>query len=251
MPTKLKISWFMGQRAEDAAMFSRLWSWLQDPFIETQRYDWVERTKKPFAPDPEPARLGFTRGGVLFVTGARDRFTLYVSAQPRGLTMATVYLSYKKWNPEWLGVVDGLFGELPPLYGWAASETEYEYKHRVVDVRPQGISTFVVGVTVAEIYQYLSGIYWATWFGPDVTSDLDFVAAAALPGVEVRDAGPVKRVQIAEPAETKDLATRAALEARIADALGGKYFFDRYRPERALEPAPGMMRGLTRLEQQS
>lgn len=246
MATKFKFRWFMGH-AQDATVFARLWSALQDPFIEPKHFDWIERARKPFTADPEPARLGFSRGGTLFVTGARDRFMLFLSAQPRGLTTATVYLTYKKWDPQWLAMTERLFAEQPILYALAATQAEYDHKHKVVEEWEGGSSKGAVGISIAEFYKYLPGVYWTTWFGPPL-AELDFAAASAIPGVDVRTVGTLKRVQITEPPETDDLAARAALEARIADALGERHFFDRNRMDRTLQQVPAMLTALTELD---
>jgi hypothetical protein len=130
------------------------------------------------------------------------------------------------WLPWILRFVD----EMPVVFGGCYSMTEHDAKHRVVTEHASGgWSEGAVGVSDAEFGKYLPGIYWLTVFGPELAATLDFSSLSQLPVTLTTLPRGSRVLQIDEPLVPTDMTKRLELEARIADALGATYFFDRNR----------------------
>src|SRR5204862_5766600 len=110
---------------------------------------------------------------LLFVRGGKDSFLGFFKQQPGNLSTWNFWLDVRAMRgrkvERWLEWFFRLCSELPILYGFGCSEAEYDAKHRYVKVVPGvGRASGAVGVSIAEFYQYLPGLYWLTIFGPEL-----------------------------------------------------------------------------------
>jgi hypothetical protein len=101
-----------------------------------------------------------------------------------------------------------------------------------------GTAEGAVGFSNAEFQKYLPGIYWLTVFGPELAGELDFSGLARLPVTLTTLSNGGCAVLIDEPLVPDDMTKRLEAEARIADALGARYFFDRDRNDLTFEHSP-------------
>lgn len=244
---------YTARQVSDRATARALWRLLDDPLIAPHRFDSVERAKRPFRAGAaaEAAQL-YDDERSLFVRGERDKFVAMFSAHGRGPARWYFWVDLKAMKGEkgerWLDWFLRLCGELPPLFGSGCSEEEYEAKHYVVTEHAGGgSSTGAVGISTAEFWKYLPGIYWLTVFGPELVETFGAAKLRALPGTEARDLeGGQVALRLTEPVEPADMEQRLGREAQLADALGAQYFFDRRRPEAEFKPVAALLEAMQR-----
>lgn len=241
------------QRLEDARTMQVLWRLLGDPLIEPTRFDAYEHPKLPFRPDAaeEAARL-YKNQSALFVEGGRDDFLAVFDRQRRGLATWTFWLDARAMRGgrerDWLRWLYRLCGELPALYGFGCSVTEYHAKHRSVQVLDGGGTiTGAVGMSIAEFWQYLPGVYWLTIFGAELVQAFGKEKLTSPPGVEATELGAGQlAIRLDEPVVPDDMGERLKKERQIADILGPTFFFDRNRTDLQFKPVSALLEALNR-----
>lgn len=239
----------------DRDAFSRLWSLLAAPLVGAERYDSKERPlTRRFAADPTKAFELLSSDQYLYVSGKSDGFALSISYAGSGIHQINIYWHVTAFEgatgASWLDWIFRLVGEIPVLFGSGCSSAEYDAKHESVQVLPDGGRiTGWVGSSMADFAKYLPGIYWLTLFGPELGGALDFTKLESLPVTVTTLPGNQVALRVDEPVVPSDMDARLALEARIADALGARFFFDRHRTDLAFAHVPAFHDALERLRQ--
>lgn len=250
-----KLILYTKRQVSDVETARVLWRLLDDPLVAPHRFDSVERAKIPFRHDAaeDAARL-YEDDRMLFVKGRKDKFNAMFKPQPGGPAKWYFGLDLKVMEGEkaerWLEWFFRLCGELPVLYGLGCSVAEYETKHQRVRTYPDGsTSTGAVGISTAEFWQYLPGLYWLTIFGAELVRTFGAARLESLPGVKVYESSAGQMgIRIDEPVVPADMNRRLEKETQLADALGAQYFFDRNRTGVQFQPVPALLEALNRKE---
>jgi len=218
----------------DPDAFARMWSVLATPEVGAVTFDHFERSHRyDFTPDPSAALKLLDEHPGIFVKGDRDGFLLDGTSGGSGTYRTSIYLDAAAVDgTRWIPWILRLVGEIPVLFGGGCSLVEHDAKHRTAEeLAGGGSAEGAIGVSNAEFQKYLPGTYWLTLFGPELAEVLDFSGLPQLPVTVTTLANDARAVQLDEPLAPKDMTKRMELEARIADALGASYFFDRDRKD--------------------
>jgi hypothetical protein len=251
MSNKFKVTLYTLQQLSDKEKMQKLWAILDNPIVSPKFYDSVERAKIPFNSDAVAiATKLYEDEGFLFVRGGKDGFLGVFSRQSQELSTWSIWLDIKAMQGKkkhlWLEWFFHLCGELPILYGKGASVIEDDAKHSAVTVLPNGgrISG-KVGVSIAEFYKYLPGIYWLNIFGADLTKAFSEIKLMALPDSEV---WRINSHQIAfcllDSVLPNSMEQRLQKERYFADILGSIFFFDQNRKDLKFEIVPQLAKAL-------
>jgi hypothetical protein len=245
MNQQFRVTLYTLQQLSNLETIQVLWRLLENPLITPKRYDAVERAKIPFSHDAvESALKLYQNEGFLFIRGEKDGFLGVFAKQPRGLSTWDIWLDLKALQGEkaklWLDWIFRLCSNLPVLYGCGFSLAEYNAKHAYVRELPGGRSVSgTIGVSIAEFYQYLPGLYWLTIFGAELVQAFSKSTIIALPNVEVFSLDSQQIAMCLNQAVlTDNMEQRLQTESQLADILGAQFFFDRQRTNLKFEPIP-------------
>lgn len=246
MGNKFRFKFYTGMPLHEPATFKILWQLLSDPVVQATRWGRVERTNEPFTEDWKTAHAVLRTVKMVFVSGAGDGFQLMIqrweSLYSISLWIKLAAMSKLKRRREWLGWMARFVEAGPALFGHGESIDEYDTKHLVETEGSRGW----IGTSVAELSEFLPGVYWMTVFGPQLVERLQL---AELPGVEVRRLrGPQVMLVLDEPPVPASMPERLERERQIAERLGGDHFFDRDTPERPRRQVPAFAEELARLQ---
>jgi hypothetical protein len=228
-----------------------LWRLLDDQTVAPAKFDSVERAKKIFsAGGAEQASQLYKDDGLLFVRGRRDRFVTSFERMPAGWSRWNIWIDLRAMQgpklEQWLAWFYRLCQELPPFFAYGCSQEEYDAKHRVVTDYPGGgTSITAVGKSNRDFHQYLPGLYWLTVFGNELVQDFGRSKILHLPNVDITElkSGNIS-VRLSEPVVPNAMDQRLESERKLADILGPRFFFDRYRSDIALTLPPGLLKSL-------
>lgn len=255
MKNTFRMTLYTAQQLLDKETFRKLWNLLDTKIVSPLRYDSVERAKIPFSRDAiDSATELYQNYRLLFVRGGKDNFLAVFSEETPSLSKWTFWLDVRSMRGEkakyWLEWLFHLCGELPILYGFACSTEEYDAKHTTVEILPDalGYATSTVGVSTAEFYQYLPGLYWLSIFGPELVQEFGKSRLLMLPGVKSFAIGSMQvAIWFDEPVLPEKKELRLKAESHIADLIGPQFFFDRNRTDLKFEPVPQLIRKLDEL----
>ena len=236
MSQEFLITFYTLHQLSDRNIMRRLWSFLDVPLVQPKRYDSVERARKPFAPElSDDAVSLYSREGTLFVRGDKDGFLAFFSRERNGLSLWRFYLNASavqgKKRDLWIKWMFDLCETFPVLYGMGCSAVEYDAKHLALENFPDGgRMRKTYGVSIQEFFQYLPGVYWLTIFGKELglafKSRWQLLDSISIVKFLAQDQ---VAVQVNGSVFTEDMDKRLLLERKIADLLGGEFFFDRFR----------------------
>jgi hypothetical protein len=229
-----------------------LWNLLNQPFVRPQRFDAIENAEIPFTERSYKAGAElYDREGYLFVRGAQDSFLAALSRHSRQLTTLSFYLDAKalrgKTERVWLDWLFAVCEAFPVLFGYAATSEEYKAKHQMRKPMPDGTRvTEWLGISISEFARFLPGVYWLTFFGPELVQHFGPRNLMHLPNTRAFSIGATQiAVCLDEPVKPSNMEDRLRIEATIAERLGKQFFFDRNHPEAELQPVPALQAALT------
>lgn len=250
---KFFLEIYTGAPLHERATFERFWSLLSDPLVGAAKWGRYERTTEAFTDDSSEAHRIFGLGKMIFIKGTRDGFLCKIERWRGNLVIINIWWNEAAFGREasrarWLEWIFRLLEAHPALFGYGTPQREYDAKHRVETSE----STSAVGVSHAELHEFLPGIYWMTVFGFELRHALDVERLRDMPGVKVQYLVPDQAVVLLdEPASAADLDARLAKLRAIAERLGAVRFFDRAQPQRELQPIAQFVDALVRLERAS
>lgn len=255
MSQTFRFGLYTARQLTEQRTLTDLWSLLDQPFIGPQRFDAVERAKRPFSPDAiDDAGKIYEQQGLLFVKGSKNGFLGVFTEQAGGWATWDFWLDANAVEGagagKWLSWLFALCRELPVLYGFGTSTEEYDAKHTQVEALPSGGSvTSTLGVATREFYHYLPGMYWLTIFGADLVQHFGAERLMSLPNTEATKISTDQiALQITAPAVPNDMQERLKIEHQLTDMLGAEYFFDRSRANAMYQPVPTLAATLQRLQ---
>ncbi|NEQ98561.1 MAG: hypothetical protein F6K30_17875, partial [Cyanothece sp. SIO2G6] len=176
MTNKFRLLVYTTQQLSEPRVISKLWDLLSDSTVKAKRYDSQERAKLEFdISKAEHASQIYENDGLLFVKGEKDGFLGQFSQYRKGLSIWNIWLNLGamqgRKQHKWLNWMCRLFNDLPALYCGGASLIEFNEKHAVVKEIPGGGRVSgTIGISTAEFYQYLPGLYWLNIFGSDLVN---------------------------------------------------------------------------------
>jgi hypothetical protein len=213
--------------------------------FKLNRFDVKEPVRRPIDWDDlrEPAQLlaGSPEcdAGAILLKGARYRFLAVIAWNQDGVVPWDFYLSCKFFRTKdsvekFIQFVVAISKRFPVIYGWAAPQDDWKAKHWLIE----GTSESKLGTTLEE---GLPGMYWITIFGPQLVEHFGRARLEGLPVSRIIDLGAAGLlVQVREMPSEPELAERLREDRKIAEALGGEYFFDITRPRAVTSPIPGV-----------
>jgi len=242
-----RLTIYTAQDLTNPTTAQAMWQTLDNPLIQPQRFDSVERARQVYdGNDPEAACKIYSREGMLFVRGAKESFTAMFMRTNDPLSLWTFWwdvkaMSDKKRDP-WLTWIYGLCRALPPYFGSGCSTEEHDAKHLVV----KGSATGAVGVSIAEFRKFLPGLYWLTLFGPEVCEHFGSVLESLPHTSFVRPATEQLALLLDGPVLPQNMEERLRTEAELSDLLRANYFFDRNRKGIKFAQVPELAAALRR-----
>ncbi|MEP6925661.1 MAG: hypothetical protein ABI954_14440 [Pyrinomonadaceae bacterium] len=215
-------------------MAKTLWKNLMQPPVTAQYFDSVEDARIPFTREAfSQAAEIYLEEGILFVTASRNKFLASFSRQTERLSTWNFFVPLKAMtggkSKFWLQWFTNLCSEIPVVFGFGCSTTEYNAKHETIRNLPSGGRVIGwSGVAVREFSHYLPGFYWLNIFGSDLVQTFNLENLARLPNVKIMslNSGQVA-VQLNEPIVSINMDNRLLVERRLAQQIGEEYFFDR------------------------
>jgi hypothetical protein len=250
MTVKFQLGLYTGSALHERARFEALWTLFSEPAVGARSWGRLERTTEPFSPDPAQAFEVLKTAGWLFVSGSKNGFKCMIRRWRGSLYGVDVWLTASTLENErrreaWLAWMFRLIEAHPVLFGHGETGPENDAKHLI---ETEERMTWL-GVSYAEMHQFLPGIYWLTVFGTALSKALPFDRIADMPEVTLRRlAHDQVAVLLNEPPKPSELASRLAVERKVAAVLGDDLFYDRERPDRALRAVPAFVADLERFK---
>lgn len=185
----------------DPDAFARMWSVLAAPEVGAVTFDHSEREHRhDFTSDPSAALELLDEHPGIYVRGERDGFLFEGDYGGDGTYRTNLYFNEAADASTWVPWILRLVGATPVLFGGAFSMMEHDAKHLTVrQLAGGGSAEGAVGLSDAEFQKYLPGIYWLTFFGPELAGALDFSKLSNLPVTVTTLANDGRAVQIDEP----------------------------------------------------
>lgn len=233
--------------AVDVEAFARLWTSLNDPPAQAERFDLVKPLKRAYAADATASWELLNEDKMALTAGPGDLVTTMFRL--RTLFSFSLWAKLSSWDERWTEWTRRLFVQVPFAYGYACWDGELAAHHLHDRLTKRGGAVYGHEGTAEEFPAFLPGLYWANFFGPELTAALPLAQLDGLPGVQraTLDTGKTL-VTLEGPPFTDDLPARLALSRRAAALLGDDYFYDRDRPERTLRTVPTLEPLKQRLE---
>jgi hypothetical protein len=196
------------------------------------------------------AREIYSNEEMLFVRGAKDSFTAMFTQAARRLSLWNFWWDVKAMGGRrrqlWLDWLFDLCRSLPPHYGFGCSTDEYDAKHILVESYPRGSATRGLGISTAEFFKFLPGLYWLTIFGTELTGFFGSTLES-LPHSSVIRISPSQNAIVLDGNVVPEIMDqRLQVEAEISDVLGSQYFFDRNQTDIEFQPVPDLVSVLGR-----
>ncbi len=255
--TKLMVQLHTNLNLGHNATCKILWQHLDDSLVEPKTYDAFEKALKQFNDQSYiEASMLFNKKHQLFVVGSKNGFIGMFSNVGKGLMRWNFWFNIdKQWNqiqPIFLRWLYALVEDLPVLFASACSVDEYEAKHQIVQTTDNSSNIKIrgsIGDKTSDFYHYLPGIYWLTIFGSDLVSGLGRTKLLNTPLAIVEE---ITAEQIALrldiPITGSNVGDMLALEKKIGEYLGSKYFFDREQSQSETVQVPQLLEKLESLE---
>lgn len=230
-----------------------LWELLDDPLITPQRFDSVERTKIDFDQESyDRASEIYGTEGMLFVRGSKDNFTAMFMRQHGGWGIWNFWWDVKAMTQRkrdlWLEWLFQLCRELPVFYGFGCSVAEFDEKHTSVETVPGGSVTRTIGVSAANFYEFLPGLYWLTIFGAKLAGHFDTRLESLPHARSVRLGSAGIAVILDDAVVPQDMGERLRVQSELSDLLGTAYFFDRTQQNIEYKAVPELSRALREMK---
>lgn len=224
-----------------------LWDLLSAAPERPLAFDRVEKARRKFGSWKAAAEL-FAREQTLVVTGTNGFIATFAAS---GQGLAHWYFSWRlstmdvKGTARWCAWIAELCSQLPPLFALGCQDEEYRRKHdRVVDMPNGGRVTSSEGVSTAEFYRVLPGVYWLTVFGEELVKHFGREALDRLDAQKLDVGSDQMALRLSDTPCEPALEIRIAKEQELVRKLGASYFFDIDTPTQATEPVPALQRTL-------
>lgn len=154
---KFTCAFYTPHKLSDLSVCQQLAEILTQPPASALKCDSVERAKMSFS--VQAMNQCYLDEFSVFVAGKSGFLTHFSDWGPK-LSIWRIYFTVKNNLDLWCQWIEDLAQVLPPYFGYACPQEEYNSKHLTLP-RPRGIS-------MAEFRQYLPGLYWWTVFGSEL-----------------------------------------------------------------------------------
>jgi hypothetical protein len=208
------------------------WTQVLDPRLRPEYYDFGEPVRRPLVGGGlEQAIDAWLEGGpaIMLARRMKPRFLADIKWRrekggdrrpfPWGIT---IYLAFSAGDERADVMLRFLIRHLDPAFGYITTRDEEREKHQISFQDRIGLVQQYKGLDVGAT---LPGVYWKTFFGSAVTPRLSSFDRLPAHGVEEIAGG--RLVTAYSAARMSGTREAREAEARIADWLGAKQFFDR------------------------
>ncbi len=168
----------------------------------------------------------------LFIKAKKNNFLHAIKYHGKGLVALNFYFNVnvnnKKQITSILNLIFSICENFNILFGFGCSRNEFDHKHKVTTVFPNGLSKWGhKGVSIKNFYEYISGIYWVTILGNILVEFFQNDKILSLPECEKKLTKDGQFIIILNGGPFYEFEKRDAQANKIVNQLGSEYFWNK------------------------